>query len=404
MLQAIQKSLTVPQKLAARVLLRYLARIERGQLVIRFPDGSEHAFGAGDGSDVARIDVCDGRFFTHSLLSGDIGFGEAYTEGWWNSPDLTAVLSLFGRNLDTADDRSILLSKIGRNLHRRLHRGRTNTRSNSRRNIHDHYDLSNEFFSLFLDESMTYSCALFDPPDESLAHAQRRKLQAMCQAAEIAAHHHVLEIGSGWGSFAIEAVRSTGCRVTSITLSEEQLRLARQRAEEAGVADRIDFRLCDYRDVKGHFDRVVSIEMLEAVGHEFLGEYFRVIDRKLKPGGRAAIQVITIPHQRYAAYRDGCDWVQKHIFPGGHLPSVEVLSEAIAPISSLRIESVTEIGPHYAQTLRLWREAFVKRLDNVRALGFDETFCRKWIYYLCYCEAGFSTGAIDTIHMALQKS
>lgn len=404
MLQPIQKPLSVPQRVAATLLLRFLRKLKSGRLELRFPDGTVSEFGQLDTPEIARIDIHDGAFFTKVLMSGDIGFGEAYTMGLWSSPDLTAVLEVFGRNLDHADDRSILLTKLGRRLHRRLHQGRANTKQGSRKNIHDHYDLSNDFFALFLDESMTYSCALFEEPEQPLAEAQINKLQAMCRAAAIEQQHHVLEIGSGWGSFAIEAVKATGCRVTSITLSEEQLRLAQQRAADAGVADRIEFRLCDYRDVQGTYDRVVSIEMLEAVGHEFFRRYFEVINEKLKPGGLAAIQTITIPHERYEAYRDGCDWVQKHIFPGGHLPSIEVLQQTLRGIPSLAIDSVRAIGPHYARTLRLWREAFLRRLDDVIALGFDETFCRKWVYYLCYCEAGFSTAAIDTLHLVLRKS
>lgn len=391
-------------RLCSLLLFRFLRGIRRGQLELRLPDGSVRRFGAPDAEPRARLEVCDGSFFTDVILRGDIGFGESYTRGAWTSPDLTRVIEVFALNLDTADDRSILLSRLGRLINRLRHRARRNTREQSRANIRDHYDLSNDFFSTFLDPTMTYSSAVFAAPDQPLQEAQLHKLGAIMTKADLRPGDHVLEIGSGWGSFAIESSRRTGCTVTSITLSEEQLKLARARAEQAGVADRVSFHLRDYRDMQGRFDKIVSIEMLEAVGHEFLDGYFQTLARLLKPGGRAVIQVITIPHTRYDAYRRGCDWVQKHVFPGGHLPSVEVLRQAVEKTGALTIEHLEAIGGHYVGTLRSWREQFVQNLPAVRDLGFDEEFCRKWEYYLSYCEAGFATGAIDNVHLVLSRS
>ncbi len=391
------------QLLAMKLILKFFGKIRSGSLSVTLPDGATRVFGNPAATPRAQIAIAEYDFFTRMLHHGDIGFGESYMRGEWDTHDLAALLSLFALNLSVADDRRILLSWIGRAFNRARHAFRANTLFGSRRNIREHYDLSNDFFKLFLDETMMYSCALYESPGQPSADAQRNKLRALIRKADIGATDHVLEIGSGWGGFAIEAAKSTGCRVTSITLSEEQLKLARERAKEAGVADRVSFELCDYRQANGLYDKIVSIEMLEAVGHEHFGTFFKACDRLLKPGGLVVLQVITIPDQRYDAYRLSSDWIQKHIFPGGVLPSLTALCRAMTVHSRLIVENLENIGPHYAQTLREWRERFVANLAEVEKLGFDREFQRKWIYYFCYCEAGFATRQINDLHLVLKR-
>jgi cyclopropane-fatty-acyl-phospholipid synthase len=248
---------------------------------------------------------------------------------------------------------------------------------------------------------MTYSCAVFPRGDETLEEGQRLKIQAILDKAELGSHHHLLEIGSGWGSLAIEAARRTGCRVTTVTLSDEQKRSVERRVAAAGLQDRIDVQIADYRQMEGRFDRIVSVEMLEAVGHENLPAYFAACQRLLKPGGRAVIQVITIRDELYDRYRKGCDFIQRYIFPGGHLPCWQALDDAIGSAARLEVEAVEDIGHHYARTLRLWRDAFDAHAERIVALGFDRAFLRKWNYYFCYCEAGFRARLLGTLQIEL---
>ncbi|MBN2704042.1 MAG: class I SAM-dependent methyltransferase, partial [Pontiellaceae bacterium] len=267
-----------------------------------------------------------------------------------------------------------------------------------------HYDLGNDFYQLFLDnETMMYSAALFQSPEESLPLAQKRKIHRLAELADIREDHHVLEIGCGWGGFAIETAKQTGCRVTGITISEEQYKFAKKRVAQEGLENRVSIELCDYRDLQGRFDRIVSIEMLEAVGHAFYGTFFSTCDRLLNPGGRVALQVITIPDQRYDGYRANPDWIQKHIFPGGMLPSLTELSKAMTQHSAFTVEHLDNIGVYYAETLRRWRSAFEAKREELLQLGYDETFQRKWIYYLCYCEAGFQTRFTNNLHLVLTR-
>ncbi|MBE0582773.1 MAG: class I SAM-dependent methyltransferase, partial [Desulfofustis sp.] len=283
------------------------------------------------------------------------------------------------------------------------HQLRANTIKGSSRNIREHYDLSNDFFATFLDPSMTYSSALFESDTDDLAQGQRNKIQTIIAKAGISKDDHVLEIGCGWGSFAIQVVQQTGCRVTGITLSHEQLSLARQRVREAGLEDCIDLQLRDYRHVEGQYDKIVSIEMLEAVGHAGLQPFFAACDKALRPGGKAVIQVITIPDRKYNAYRYSSDWIRKHIFPGGHLPSVGVLAKAMAGGSRLKINSLEQYGLDYAKTLDLWRQTLLTQRQEISELGYDENFLRKWDYYFAYCQAGFDAQIIDLAQLVVQK-
>lgn len=280
---------------------------------------------------------------------------------------------------------------LGHTLNRISHLRRANTIQGSRKNIEDHYDLGNAMFSLFLDSTMTYSCAYWNSPEETLEQAQINKLRRIITKAEIKSTDHVLEIGSGWGSFALEAVKLTGCRITTITLSSQQKELTEERIRQEGFEDRIEVKLIDYRDIQGQYDKIVSIEMLEAVGHENLPTYFGSCYKLLKPNGKMVFQVITMRNINYDTYRKECDFIQKHIFPGGICPSVNTILDAIEKSSKFTVKNMENIGIHYARTLRSWREAFLRHKSDILAMGFSESFIRKWEYYFSYCEAGFST-------------
>lgn len=385
---------SLKERWCMRAVKNLLGRIKSGRLIVLLPDGSSWTFGDDKAQAASILRVWSYNFFPRLVFDGDIGFGESYTDAEWTSNDLTALLTLIIRNMKELDPAAVNPGLPTRIATRLLHALRRNTTGGSRRNIRAHYDLGNDFYRLWLDaETMMYSCALFEHPAQTLADAQLAKIRRIIDLAEIRKEHHILEIGCGWGGFAIEAVRRTGCTVTGITISEAQLQLARQRVAEAGLADRIELKLTDYRDLgREQADRIVSIEMLEAVGHEYFGLFFRKCAGALRPGGKIVLQVITIPNERYESYRNNPDWIQKHIFPGGILPSRAILESAMA---NLQVERAENIGPHYAPTLRAWREQFNARSADLRLMGFDDAFQRKWNYYLSYCEAGFSAGYID---------
>lgn len=284
-----------------------------------------------------------------------------------------------------------------------LGKNRKNTLSCSAKIIQAHYDLSNEFFQVLLDQTMTYSCGLYLSPEDDLETAQRNKLQSIIRNARIDSNDHVLEIGCGWGSFAMEAAKRTGCRVTGITISKAQCSLARERVRQAGLEDRIAILLKDYREIQGSFDKIVSIEMLEGVGHKYFGAFFQCCDRLLKPNGLLVLQVITYPDQGYKSYRKECGWIPKHIFPGGLLPSLTALCEAMTASSSFIVEDLENIGIHYVRTSRDWRARFLAGIDRVSQLGFDREFQRKWLYYLSLCEAGFATRTQNDLQLVLTR-
>jgi cyclopropane-fatty-acyl-phospholipid synthase len=394
---------TAADRVGRAAVTAFLRRLDHGRLTMTMPDGGQEAFGPDDGGPRVELAVHRPRFFRRTLFSGDIGFGEAYADGDWTAPDLTGLLRLLALREDTLNDRRFLPALAGRTLNFLAHLRRPNTVSGSRRNITEHYDLGNEFYRHFLDRTMSYSGGIFLDDGDSLERAQLNKMDAVLEMAGIGPDDHVLEIGCGWGGFALEAVRRTGCRLTGITISAEQHRLARERVREAGLGDRIDIRLEDYRHIRGVFSQVVSIEMLEAVGHVNLPAYFEAIDRLLAPGGRAVIQVITMPDRKYAAYRRGSDWIRKHVFPGGHLPSLGAMIGAMSSRTRLGITRLDDIGLHYARTLRLWREALLASRGEIMVLGFDETFLRKWEYYFSYCEAGFLCRTVRNYQMRLSR-
>lgn len=390
------------QRLAMNAVLKVFAHLHTGGLKLTLPDRRELSYGAA--GDPVAVTVRNYDFFRRIATRGDVGLGEAYMAGDWSCAEPTAFLKLLAGNADQLEQAgNRFTSALGRAADWLLHRRRANTVAGSRRNIRAHYDLSNEFFQQFLDESMTYSCGVFSHPSDSLEQAQQNKIAAILRQAQIGAEHHVLEVGCGWGAFAIAAARQTGCRVTGITVSEAQFELAVARVRAAGLQDRIEIKLCDYRQIEGQFDRIVSIEMLEAVGHQYLGAYFHALDRALKPNGRIVIQVITIPDQRYERYCRGTDFIKKHIFPGGHLPSLGALAAAAGQHSGLTIHAATNIGEDYALTLNAWRRRFLEAGAKIRKLGFDDEFIRKWEYYFCYCEAGFATRLTNNLQLVMRR-
>jgi cyclopropane-fatty-acyl-phospholipid synthase len=388
---------------AVRVALAGAARIRVGQLSVRLPDGSTHRFGDDSSGMRAELRLHDASALRGLLLGGEVGMGDAYMDGAWSSPDLVALIELAVANREALALGSAWWARPHRLLRTLDHRRRRNTRAGARRNIRAHYDLGNEFYQLWLDESMTYSSAVFATPDMSLADAQRHKYERLAGLAGLEPGMRVLEIGSGWGGFAIHAARERGCRVTGITISQAQLELARARVAAAGLTDRVDIQSRDYRDITGRYDAIVSIEMLEAVGARYLPRFFEVCDSALVEGGRLAIQVITFRDDAFRAQLQGANWIQRRIFPGGELPSLAAIEAGLAG-TRLLVASVADIRDSYARTLSMWRERFLLQRDAIRAMGFDERFLRMWEYYLAISEAGFRTGLCQDLQIAFQRS
>jgi len=349
------------------------------------------------------VRVHDARFWSELAFGGSIGAGEAYMEGYWSTDDLTALVRVLLQNRDVLDGMETGLARLTVPLQKSLHWLNRNTREGSRRNIAAHYDLGNDFFSLFLDPTMMYSSAIFERPEMTLEEAQRERLHRICRKLELKPGDHLLEIGTGWGGLAIHAAQHYGCRVTTTTISREQFGHARERVAAAGLADRVTLLLEDYRDLRGRYDKLASIEMIEAVGHAFYDTYFRQCGRLLEDEGLMLLQAITIADQRYAAARRSVDFIQRHIFPGSTIPSVSVMLDSLTRSTDMKLVHLEDIGPHYATTLRKWRENFLASLDRVRALGYPERFVRMWEFYLCYCEGGFEERAIGDVQMLLAK-
>mmetsp|Transcript_18912 Transcript_18912/g.31033 ORF Transcript_18912/g.31033 Transcript_18912/m.31033 type:complete len:465 (+) Transcript_18912:126-1520(+) len=403
---AQDRAFEVANVLAESLVCGVLSRIQIGYIEL-LTDGSRRTFGDESAEEKLRatIRVTQPKFFWRVLKDADMGLAESYMAGEWETKDLVAFFRVMIANRNSkaisADD--FVSAFVGRVVNNFQHYRRRNFLGQSRRNIEDHYDLSNDLFRIFLDPSMTYSSAIFRSDYETLEQGQRNKLSHIVQKAQITKSDHVLEIGCGWGSFAILAAQTTGCKVTCVTLSSRQLEEVVTRVKKLGLEDHIEVQLIDYRLVKGTFDKVVSIEMLEAVGYEFYGDYFATIDRLLKPDGLAVIQVITTPDANFEYYRRGCDFIQKHIFPGSLCPSLTCVINAMTKSSSLQIHHLENIGVHYARTLSMWRHNFLKREDDVRALGFDSVFIRKWDYYFAYCEGGFDARFLGDLQLVLTR-
>ncbi len=396
---------SAPLPLSTRLVLRAFEPLARGHLALTLPDHSVRHFGkAASPTATVHLHVHRPAFFKKCIHSGDIGFAESYIDGDWSTPDLTALISWFLLNHDNAPtlsgsrQRSPLALNLLRLVNRLGHLLRPNSLANARRNIHAHYDLSNDFFALFLDPTLMYSSAKWAHPAQSLEQAQHEKNDALCRHLRLSPGDSVLEIGTGWGGWALHAAENYGCRVTTLTLSTEQADLARRRIADAGLGDRIEVKLQDYRSESGHYDKIVSIEMLEAVGHRYHAAYFATINRLLKPHGLLALQYITCPDHRYNELRRGVDFIQKHVFPGSLLLSPNRVNSLLSENGGFILRQHDDFGPDYARTLRHWTEAFEQKLDQVRALGFDDRFIRKWRYYLAYCEAAFAARHISVVH------
>lgn len=390
-------SVTPKSNPVENLFARVMGHISVGQLIVTFPSGTRHSFigrlTAGEDLPAGEMHIREWSAVSRALRHGTIGLAEGFMVGEWTSPDLTDLLRVLAANMDQLEAR--LKRAPLRKMRERLgHWFNRNSRSGSRRNIQYHYDLGNDFYALWLDPSMTYSAALFDRAEATLEQAQNAKYAALAAAVGIRKGDHVLEIGCGWGGFAEYAVKELGCYLTGVTLSKEQLAFAKQRMRRLGLDGRTDLRLCDYRDLTGSFDHIVSIEMLEAVGEDYWPTYFEQVRRLLKPGGKAGIQVITIENDRFNRYRRGVDFIQKYIFPGGMLPSDKVLQQIITD-NSLAVQTRHDFGLDYAQTLQLWHRNYAAKAADVRALGYDERFDRMWRFYLGYCEAGFRQKTID---------
>ena len=384
------------------ILFSVLSGMQCGWLRVVLPDGSEKVFGGLGEEPRAEIRVKDVAFFRTCVLYGPVGFGEAYMDGLWETEDLVGVIAWFIRNADE----STVLEGSGRTdlriglmnfAHKVAHQLRPNSRRTSRRNIQEHYDLSNEFFALWLDPTMTYSAAYWDQPGATLEQAQVRKYDVLCRKLRLQPSDHVLEIGSGWGGFSMHAAKNFGCQVTTVTISPAQFDEASRRIAAAGLNDKIDLRLTDYRELTGQFDKIASIEMLEAVGDKYLDGYFAQCHRLLQRKGLLGLQYITCPDGQYEVLRRGVDFIQRHVFPGSLLNSIGRVNTALNRTGDLFLHDLDDMGPSYTRTLHVWRENFHRELAAVRGQGFDETFLRKWDYYLAYCEAAFATRHISVV-------
>ncbi len=391
-------------RLARRIIFSNLERIEEGQIVLT-EAGEHYVFGeAGEDQSLsAHITVLSPEFYSEIAFGGTIGSGEAFIQNYWRCDDLTALIRIMLRNRDMLGQVQGGLTHLVKPARRALHWLNRNTRKGSRRNISAHYDLGNDFYSLWLDPRMMYSCAFYEQADTSLKEASTAKLERICQRLELSADDSVIEIGTGWGGFAIYAAQNYGCRVTTTTISREQFDYAQAAVRAAGLEDRITLLLEDYRDLEGQYDKLVSIEMIEAVGHKFHENFFRKCASLLKRDGLMLLQAITITDQRYESYKRGVDFIQRYIFPGGCLTSVTDMAGIMTQSTDMRIINLEDIGPHYAKTLRDWHDRFFDEIDRVRELGYTNEFIRMWQFYLCFCEAGFFEREIGTVQMLMMR-
>jgi cyclopropane-fatty-acyl-phospholipid synthase len=384
----------------ARIVLDLLDTLQGGAIAMQLPGQPTVVLGSGE--ILAHWNVRDTAMFERLLETADIGLGESWMDGQWECDNLPALLGLLARNRARLG-RAMHGKALALLAHRLLHLARSNTRRGSRRNITAHYDLGNDFYRLWLDPGMTYSAACFASPDEPLVVAQTRKYQRILQALDAREGQHILEIGCGWGGFAEVAARDYGCRVRALTLSPQQRAYAIERATRGGWSDRVSFDLCDYRDVQGRYDHIVSIEMIEAVGERYWPTYYRQLARNLAPDGRAVLQAITIDESLFGKYRRGTDFIQRHIFPGGMLPTPARIRDG-ARGAGLEMVDERTFGMDYARTLQHWSDSFNARLSEVRDQGFDDRFVRMWQFYLAYCEAGFTVGDIDVSHITFEHA
>lgn len=389
--------------LCRRLLLSKLRQIRHGFLRVHESGGEVWEFGQEGTELFATVHIDDPLFYPKVVFGGSIGAAEAYVAGAWRTDDLTRLLRLFVANRAALEGLEGGLGAVLAPFRRALQWWRANSRSGSRRNIRAHYDLSNEFFELFLDRHQIYSAAIFPTENDDLDAASEFKLERICQKLDLGPEDHLLEIGSGWGGLATYAAQRFGCRVTTTTISQEQFAAAKSRVAALGLEGRVEVLLEDYRDLRGTYDKLVSIEMIEAVGHEYLETFFATCSARLKPDGLMVLQAITIADRYYAQARSSVDFIQRYIFPGSAIPSLQAMLQAVVAGTDLQLVHSEDIGPHYARTLRAWRRRFFARIQEVKALGFSERFVRLWEYYLCYCEAGFLERSVSDVQWVLAK-
>jgi len=388
--------------LLRRGVMRQLGQLKNGHLVV-IENGERLMFGDCGAGLVGEVQIHDTSVWGMIASNGSIGAGEAFIHGYWSSPDLTKVIRVLVSNMQVLDAMEGGLARLGRPLIRGLHWVNRNTRKGSQKNIAAHYDLGNEMFEQFLDPTMMYSAAQFLKADDTLEQAQLNKLERICQKLDLKPEDHLLEIGTGWGSMALFAAQHYGCKVTTTTLSKEQFDYTQARVEALGLQDQVTLLLEDYRDLTGQYDKLVSIEMIEAVGHHFLSSYFKQCSHLLKPHGLMLLQAITIREQRYEQAKSSVDFIQRYIFPGGALPSVQKMLEIVGKDTDMNLMHMEDFGLHYAKTLRLWHENFRRAHGRLTELGYDEYFLRLWEFYLCYCEGGFLERSIGTAQLLLAK-
>jgi cyclopropane-fatty-acyl-phospholipid synthase len=391
-------------RMARRAIFSLLKRLIHGRITI-IENSQRYHFG--EPSDKfslqAVITVHHSQFYTRIFFGGSIGAAEAYMDGLWSADDLTVVMRILALNQKAFEDMEKGLARLMTPLYNFYHFLRKNTKKGSRENILAHYDLGNDFYSLFLDDTMTYSCGIFEHEKSSLKGASVAKYNRICRKLQLKPGDRVVEIGTGWGGFAVHAAQNYGVQVTTTTISDEQYQFAQNRIKAAGLEDRIKLLKKDYRDLDGKFDKLVSIEMIEAVGHHYLNAFFRTCSRLLKDDGMMALQAITIGDQIFDRHKRSVDFIKRYIFPGSCIPSITAISNAIARATDLRLVHLEDITPHYARTLREWRKRFFASIDRVRALGYSNTFIRMWEYYLCYCEGGFTERYIGDVQMLFVK-
>jgi len=394
--------MTLAAGAARRLAFRALDALEGGEVILRYPDGRGRRFGDGAGPSLV-VEIRRPEAFWRKLGSRTrVGFGESYVDGDWDCDDLVGLFSLLGRNLETTAAHPVL-QRLYRLQELRPDRRPRQTLAAAKDSIMAHYDLGNELFALMLDPSMTYSCAYFERPGMTLEEGQRAKIRHICEKLDLGAADHVLEIGCGWGSFAIQAAADHGCRVTGLTLSPSQARVARERVAAHGLDELVEIREQDYRLTQGRFSKIASIEMFEAIGLAEYDNYFSAIDRLLTRGGLACVQTIGVPDWRFERYRRRPDWIQQTIFPGSLLPSLEAIAKPVAR-TTLQINGVEEIGFGYARTLREWHDNVLRNVEQIRALGYDDRFLRIWTFYLSYCEAGFAIRSLRDMQIVLSHS
>lgn len=390
------------ERLCRKFALDFISQLQHGDITV--VEGNQRLrFGDEQAALKAVITVVDPAFYQKLVMSGSVGGGEAYIYGWWRCDNLTALVRIFALNLATLDKLDSAITRLGRPLLKLLNWRNKNSKTQARKNIAAHYDLGNEMYRLFLDNSMMYSSAVYPDDTADLASAQQHKLELICQRLQLKSTDHLIEIGTGWGSMAIYAAQHYGCKVTTTTISQQQYDYAKQRIEALGLQGQITLLLEDYRDLQGQYDKLVSIEMIEAVGEEYLDTYFAKCSSLLKPDGLMVLQAITIVDQRYKQYVREVDFIKRYVFPGGCLPSISRMTDAVSRKTDLIVRHLQDIGFDYARTLKDWCDNFMHARDKVHQLGYDDNFVRLWQFYLCYCEGGFRERATSAVHLVLSK-